>query len=142
MHQQGVIWNWEYTLWISPNLSQQDNSLIAQSTGSLPRALVSSTRNLQTKTTSRSPGICTYGYHHHNHFFLHTFTSIRKPSTGSLNTNIIFEGISSLRYKSKPPLLLFLSDQQGGVKAGIINCPDEKDMLIFVSKLARYQVLL
>ena len=139
MHQRGVIWNWEYTLWISPNLSQQDNSLIAQSTGSLPRALVSSTRNLQTKTTSRSPGICIYGYHHHNHFFLHTFTSIR---TGSLNTNIIFEGISSLRYKSKPPLLLFLSNQQGGVKAGIINFPDGKDMLIFVSKLARYQVLL
>ena len=139
MHQQGVIWNWEYTLWICPNLSQQDNRLTAQSTGSLPRELVSSTRNLQTKTTSRSPGICIYGYHHHNHFFLHTFTSIR---TGSLNTNIIFEGISSLRYKSKPPLLLFLSNQQGRVKAGIINCPDGKDMLIFVSKLARYQVLL
>ena len=139
MHQQGVIWNWEYTLWISHNLSQQDNRLTAQSTGSLPRELVSSTRNLQTKTTSRSPGICIYGYHHHNHFFLHTFTSIR---TGSLNTNIIFEGISSLRYKSKPPLLLFLSNQWGGVKAGIINFPDGKDMLIFVSKLARYQVLL
>ena len=139
MHQQGVISNWEYTLWIFPNLSHQDNSLTAQSTGSLPRALVSSTKNLQTKTTSRLPGICTYGYHNHNHFFLHTFTSIR---IGSLNTNIIFEGISSLRYKSKPPLLLFLSNQQGGVKAGIINCPDGKDMLIFVSKLARYQVLL